>query len=136
MCLFFIVQREASSTSGATRRQGTGEIDVTVTMGNHSDLMSRTSWVEDWAQRGACGSSDPDALFVQGAAQQQAKTVCLGCPVIAECLADALDNRTEFGVWGGMTERERRAMLKRHPDIRSWRTLFESARNRGERSAS
>ncbi len=109
---------------------------MTVTMGNHSDLMSRTSWVEDWAQRGACGSSDPDALFVQGAAQQQAKTVCLGCPVIAECLADALDNRTEFGVWGGMTERERRAMLKRHPDIRSWRTLFESARNRGERSAS
>jgi len=52
MCLFFIVQREAGSTSGATRRQGTGEIDVTITMGNHSDLMSRTSWVEDWAQRG------------------------------------------------------------------------------------
>ena len=51
-----------------------------------------------------------------------------GCPVIAECLADALDNRTEFGVWGGMTERERRALLKRRPDIRSWRTLFESAR--------
>ena len=109
---------------------------MTVTMGNHSDLMSRTSWVEDWAQRGACGSSDPDALFVQGAAQQTAKVVCQRCPVIAECLADALDNRTEFGVWGGMTERERRAMLKRHPDIRSWRTLFESARNRGERSAS
>jgi WhiB family redox-sensing transcriptional regulator len=108
---------------------------VTVTMDHRSDLMSRTSWVEDWAQRGACGSSDPDALFVQGAAQQQAKTVCLGCPVIAECLADALDNRTEFGVWGGMTERERRALLKRRPDIRSWRTLFESARARQDRTA-
>ena len=36
----------------------------------------------------------------------------------SECLADALDNRTEFGVWGGMTERERRALLKRRPDVR------------------
>ena len=52
--------------------------------------------------------------------------------MIAECLADALDNRTEFGVWGGMTERERRALLKRRPDVRSWRTLLESARNDGE----
>ena len=75
------------------------------------------SWVEDWAPLGACAKSDPDALFVQGAAQQTAKTVCQGCPVIAECLADALDNRTEFGVWGGMTERERRALLKRRPNI-------------------
>ena len=38
-----------------------------------------------------------------------------------ECLAEALDNRTEFGVWGGMTERERRALLKRRPDITSWK---------------
>ena len=73
---------------------------------------------------GALRRSDPDALFVQGAAQQTAKTVCQGCPVIAECLADALDNRTEFGVWGGMTERERRALLKRRPDIRSWANLL------------
>ena len=77
---------------------------------------------------GAAPKSDPDALFVQGAAQQTAKIVCKGCPVIAECLADALDNRTEFGVWGGMTERERRALLKRRPDIRSWANLFAQAR--------
>jgi WhiB family redox-sensing transcriptional regulator len=97
-------------------------------MDHRSDLMSRTSWVEDWAQRGACGSSDPDALFVQGAAQQQAKTVCLGCPVIAECLADALDNRTEFGVWGGMTERQRRKLIRQHPEVKSWSAYFASRR--------
>jgi WhiB family transcriptional regulator, redox-sensing transcriptional regulator len=85
-------------------------------------------WVEDWAPLGACAKSDPDALFVQGAAQQTAKIVCQGCPVIAECLADALDNRTEFGVWGGMTERERRALLKRRPNIASWAALFAQAR--------
>ena len=34
---------------------------------------------------------------------------------------DALDNRMDFGVWGGMTERERRALLRRRPEVRSWR---------------
>ncbi|MDO5711902.1 MAG: WhiB family transcriptional regulator [Micrococcales bacterium] len=81
--------------------------------------------IEDWAPQAACGAVEPDALFVQGAAQQQAKQICLRCPVVAECLADALDNRTEFGVWGGRTERERRAMLRRFPDVPSWRALFE-----------
>jgi WhiB family redox-sensing transcriptional regulator len=70
---------------------------------------------------------DPDDLFVKGAAQQQAKIVCQRCPVIAECLADALDNRTEFGVWGGMTERERRALLRRNPQVSSWWALFSQA---------
>ena len=87
-----------------------------------------SGWVEDWASQGACRKSDPDALFVQGAAQQTAKIVCQRCPVIAECLADALDNRTEFGVWGGMTERERRALLKRYPNISSWKALFQQSR--------
>jgi WhiB family redox-sensing transcriptional regulator len=48
--------------------------------------------------------------------------------VIAECLADSLDNHTEFGVWGGMTERQRRALLKRRPRVVSWRALFEANR--------
>lgn len=48
-----------------------------------------------------------DALFVQGKAQRAAKVMCKGCPVMAEYSWSALDNRTEFGVWGGMTERER-----------------------------
>ncbi len=70
-----------------------------------------------WASKGRCVGTDPDALFVRGAAQQGAKVICQKCPVIAECLADALDNRTEYGVWGGMTERERRAMLLQHPNL-------------------
>ena len=82
----------------------------------------------EWATRGACRTSDPDALFVQGAAQNRAKAVCMGCPVRTECLADALDNEIEFGVWGGMTERERRALLRRRPNVQSWRRLLETAR--------
>jgi len=97
---------------------------------------ARYTWVEQWALHGSCIAAEPDALFVRGAAQQLAKQVCMSCPVIAECLADALDNRTEFGVWGGMTERERRALLKRRPGVASWRALFEADRMRQERTAS
>jgi WhiB family redox-sensing transcriptional regulator len=84
--------------------------------------------IAEWAASAACRAADPDALFVQGAAQNRAKSICLGCPVRTECLADALDNRVEFGVWGGMTERERRALLRRRPDVESWWSLLETAR--------
>jgi len=86
-------------------------------------------WTADWPSHAACRTSEPDELFVQGAAQNRAKAVCFGCNVRTECLAEALDNRTEFGIWGGMTERERRALLRRRPDVKSWRTLLEAARD-------
>ena len=82
----------------------------------------------EWITQAACRDANPDELFVQGAAQNRAKQRCMGCPVRTECLADALDNRVEFGVWGGMTERERRALLRRRPDVTSWSALFEAAR--------
>ncbi|GAB3265028.1 WhiB family transcriptional regulator [Kineosporia babensis] len=85
--------------------------------------------VNQWATQGACRKSDPDALFVQGAAQNRAKLVCMSCPVRTECLSDALDHKIEFGVWGGMTERERRALLRRRPNVQSWRRLLETARS-------
>jgi WhiB family redox-sensing transcriptional regulator len=86
-------------------------------------------WTLEWASRGACKSSSADELFVQGSAQNRAKAICGGCVVRTECLADALDSRIEFGVWGGMTERERRALLKRRPNVQSWRRLLETARD-------
>jgi WhiB family redox-sensing transcriptional regulator len=91
----------------------------------------------DWTARASCRDTDPDELFVQGAAQNRAKTRCFGCLVRTECLADALDNHVEFGVWGGMTERERRALLRRRPDVTSWRNLLETARaeSMGKRAA-
>ena len=92
---------------------------------------------QDWTSLSACKDADPDELFVTGAAQHRAKAVCLGCPVRTECLSDALDNRVEFGVWGGMTERERRALLRRRPDVTSWKALLETARSQavGARTA-
>jgi WhiB family redox-sensing transcriptional regulator len=82
----------------------------------------------NWRVRAACRDVDPEQLFVRGTDQHRAKRVCGGCPVRTECLAEALDRRIEFGVWGGMTERERRALLRARPQVRSWRELLESAR--------
>jgi WhiB family redox-sensing transcriptional regulator len=87
-------------------------------------------WVDDWSDFAACKGTNPDELFTQGAAQNRAKLICHGCPVRTECLADALDNDIEFGIWGGMTERERRALLRRRPDVASWRELLMKAMQR------
>ena len=81
-----------------------------------------------WVSRALCRSTDPDELFVRGAAQRKAAVICRHCPVMAECGADALDNRVEFGVWGGMTERQRRALLKQHPEVVSWSEFFAAQR--------
>jgi len=83
-----------------------------------------------WSAQAACRDTDPDEMFVQGAAQNRVKQICNGCPVKMECLADALDNRIEFGVWGGMTERERRALLRKRPHVKSWTELLQSAATR------
>ena len=88
-------------------------------------------WTDQWTTRALCRRIDPDTLFVPGAAQNQVKTICQGCPVRTECLADALDNRVEFGVWGGMTERERRSLLRKHPGVSDWGPLLEGARRDG-----
>lgn len=81
-----------------------------------------------WAAKALCRGTDPDALFVRGAKQREAAAICRRCPVITECGAEALDNKVEFGVWGGMTERQRRALLKQHPEVVSW-VDFSTSRN-------
>ncbi|MFE2823452.1 WhiB family transcriptional regulator [Streptomyces sp. NPDC059271] len=80
--------------------------------------------LQDWSEDAACRTGDSDALFADGPVQSRAKTICRGCSVRTECLADALDNRIEWGVWGGMTERERRALLRRRPHVASWRKVL------------
>lgn len=87
-----------------------------------------------WGEQAACRTTDPETLFAEAAQQNRAKTVCTPCPVRTECLSEALDNRVEFGVWGGMTERERRALLRRRPDVISWRRVLRAARH-GHRHA-
>jgi WhiB family redox-sensing transcriptional regulator len=100
----------ARKTNAATTRNGVHGLDAE----------ERIAWVS----KALCRTTDPDELFVRGAAQRKAAVICRHCPVILECRADALDNRVEFGVWGGMTERQRRALLKQHPEVVSWADFF------------
>lgn len=74
------------------------------------------SWVDD----ALCAGDEPDRLFVQGAAQREVRRRCLVCPVRLMCMADALQCQASFGVWGGLTERERRAILRRYDNVEDW----------------
>lgn len=68
-----------------------------------------------WENSAACLGQDGDTFFGHGAVEERrAKLVCRGCPVRWECLAYALRNRVDHGVWGGLTDRERRKLLNRN----------------------
>lgn len=73
----------------------------------------------DWRAKAACRDKDPELFFPvgnTGAAYQQieeAKAVCRTCKVIDACLKCALDTNQDYGVWGGLSEDERRALKRR-----------------------
>jgi WhiB family redox-sensing transcriptional regulator len=66
-----------------------------------------------WQSRANCMGVDPDLFFPErGASTKEAKEVCRGCVVKDECLEFALRNSEKFGIWGGMSERERRRVRR------------------------
>jgi len=68
----------------------------------------------NWQERGLCAQTDPEAFFPEkGGSPKDAKKVCLGCDVRGECLQYALANDERFGIWGGLSERERRKLKKK-----------------------
>ena len=67
-----------------------------------------------WQERALCAQTDPEAFFPEkGGSTREAKKVCLGCDVRGECLEYALAHDERFGIWGGLSERERRKLKKR-----------------------
>jgi WhiB family transcriptional regulator, redox-sensing transcriptional regulator len=68
---------------------------------------------EEWPSRAVCSQTDPEAFYPEkGGSTKDAKKVCLGCPVTKECLQWALDHDERYGVWGGLSERERRRLKR------------------------
>ena len=66
-----------------------------------------------WRERGLCAQTDPEAFFPdKGGSTREAKRICAGCEVRAECLEWALTNDERFGIWGGLSERERRPLRR------------------------
>ena len=67
-----------------------------------------------WQERALCAQTDPEAFFPEkGGSTREAKKVCLSCEVRVECLEYALTQDERFGIWGGLSERERRRLKKR-----------------------
>lgn len=82
--------------------------------------------IHSWTQLAACAGIDTTLLFGKGAEQRQARELCYSCPVRLQCLAEALNADTDFGVWGGLTERERRALARNMPHITDWAAWLSS----------
>ncbi|ASN51445.1 WhiB family transcriptional regulator [Sinomonas sp. R1AF57] len=67
-----------------------------------------------WQAEALCAQTDPEAFFPEkGGSTRDAKKVCGSCTVRAQCLEYALANDERFGIWGGLSERERRRLRKR-----------------------
>jgi WhiB family redox-sensing transcriptional regulator len=67
-----------------------------------------------WQVDALCAQTDPEAFFPEkGGSTRDAKKVCSACTVRSECLEYALGNDERFGIWGGLSERERRRLRKR-----------------------
>jgi WhiB family redox-sensing transcriptional regulator len=77
-----------------------------------------------WEEEARCVAYDPE-IFFEGRTDRKAKAICRGCPVRLECLAAALDDRIEYGIWGGLDERQRRSLLRRLPQLHGWRSWRE-----------
>jgi len=84
---------------------------------------------ENWQDFANCLGVDPDLFFPErGASTREAKEVCRGCVVRRDCLEFAITNSEKFGIWGGMSERERRR-------IRRQRALARQAAAAGLKTA-
>jgi WhiB family transcriptional regulator, redox-sensing transcriptional regulator len=69
---------------------------------------------QSWHEAALCAETDPEAFFPEkGGSTREAKKICTGCEVRAECLEYALANDERFGIWGGLSERERRRLRRR-----------------------
>lgn len=67
-----------------------------------------------WQAEALCAQTDPEAFFPEkGGSTRDAKRICASCDVRSECLEYALNNDERFGIWGGLSERERRKLKRR-----------------------
>ena len=66
---------------------------------------------KDWMAYALCAQTDPEAFFPEkGGSTHDAKIVCQACAVRADCLTYAIENDLRYGIWGGLSERERRKL--------------------------
>lgn len=96
----------------ARRRAGNSLQATGLTVGHGNPISLPNPGIVDWMKSAACAQTDPDAFFPEkGQNAGDAKMVCSRCEVRAECLELALATAEPHGIWGGLSERERRLLL-------------------------
>jgi len=104
------LQPETRRNGSAPNRRSLGTTTLVAAILYDDDAQG----VLGWQKRALCAQTDPEAFFPEkGGSTREAKKVCLSCDVRSECLEYALANDERFGIWGGLSERERRRLKKR-----------------------
>ena len=87
---------------------------MTARQPRHRTLAVPARFAARWRELAACRGTDLEVFFPsRGESAGPARQVCAGCPVRTPCLDYAITNRIAYGIWGGLTERERRALRSR-----------------------
>lgn len=119
--VFVVGTNTVGDTAGVPGMMGGGPheglrlIDTLVERGTLDDSVAGFDDDADaeWQERALCAQTDPEAFFPEkGGSTREAKRICAGCEVRAECLEYALAQDERFGIWGGLSERERRRLRR------------------------
>ena len=103
----------AAETSGAIGRPHLSLVPELEEFDEFEPFDAQSATNEQWQERALCAQTDPEAFFPEkGGSTREAKRICHGCEVKAECLEYALGNDERFGIWGGLSERERRRLKR------------------------
>jgi len=101
--------------SGPVPMAGGGRPQLSLVPDNSEFLGDDSAMSEEdqWQERALCAQTDPEAFFPEkGGSTREAKRICMGCEVRDECLDYALAHDERFGIWGGLSERERRRIKR------------------------
>jgi WhiB family redox-sensing transcriptional regulator len=100
--------------AGVPTADGRPELSLVEMTGGLTGLSGLTPEDPGWQELALCAQTDPEAFFPEkGGSTREAKRVCQSCEVRQECLEYALGNDERFGIWGGLSERERRRLKRR-----------------------
>jgi WhiB family redox-sensing transcriptional regulator len=100
------------TNTGPAQSAATGRPQLSV-VPDQTEFEPGTDEDEQWQERALCAQTDPEAFFPEkGGSTREAKRICLGCEVKDRCLDYALAHDERFGIWGGLSERERRRLKR------------------------
>jgi WhiB family transcriptional regulator, redox-sensing transcriptional regulator len=102
------------ASTGPTSIAATGRAQLSLVPDRPDRFDAASAPADDqWQDRALCAQTDPEAFFPEkGGSTREAKRICMGCEVRDACLEYALAHDERFGIWGGLSERERRRLKR------------------------